>query len=347
MDRKRPKFDSPDSLLPKASRMTDKPARSVSEALSALASAISAATAPFPAAAALAARLSQCDPDLALAWADGAVAQFLAAAADASGWFASPQSGLFLFAAQIGAGTNRESQLRVIGDYALAKFQPQSPQALADHLRIASVLVEQCGAREAAFPSGAVALLTAVLRGEFAFAPASAFETAFRLFEKTRRFPIIFRIWPELCARLPDGEKFTPLRELAAAAALQRIEEHRGRRVFPPMIQMIRPQLERAPKAKTEDERLRRALKNAQRKARQMEQKVAKDNREAKMEEIAKKRALRVQTRKQMIAMMEAERSYDLNLAAAAPREKESGEAPPGGDLGKPQPLSESDEESE
>jgi hypothetical protein len=53
-------------------------------------------------------------------------------------------------------------------------------------------------------------------------------------------------------------------------------------------------------------------------KAWQMEQELAKENKEAKMEEIPKKRQLRVQTRKQMTAVMEEDRSCDLILRCCA-----------------------------
>ena len=107
------------------------------------------------------------------------------------------------------------------------------------------------------------------------------------------------------------------LEEVTEEAGLQRIEAYLNRRVFPPMIHMIQPQLEFVPKFKSEEDMLRDKLKRARREAKRTERQVAKVKMQEMREAHRKKKEERDKTWKENIAMLEAGRTDDLNMAAA------------------------------
>jgi hypothetical protein len=124
-EREKPvRFQSLDHLLRDAARITSKKRiGSLSEALTALCDS-------FPGQIAskhltLAGKLARSDPDLSFAWVDGIITHLLTSTDSAATWFARPKSIQFLFTTNIARSSFRETQLRMIADYALSKFLPE------------------------------------------------------------------------------------------------------------------------------------------------------------------------------------------------------------------------------
>jgi hypothetical protein len=268
----------------------------------------------------LAGKLARYDVDLAIAWVDGIIVSLLAGTESGDAWFAKPKACQFLFAMNIACGTFRETRLRLIADYALSKFLPKSEDQLRDHLRITALFIEQFNENGDVFPSGPVYILRKVLadRSSFGFfVSQKVTAAATKLFEEMSTLPTIYSVYPELSQGIPSNPQFKRIHELAEKAKQQRIESFRTKRVFPPMIQMIPPQLDIVPKYKSEEDRLRKVLKNETRKVKRAEREAAKEKLRVKMEEKEKRKEERENVRKKVMSMMESERNYDLNMAAA------------------------------
>jgi hypothetical protein len=182
--------------------------------------------------------------------------------------------------------------------------------------------VEQFNNDKETFPNGPIVFLRKVIfdREAFNFSiPQAQFAIAVKLFETINGFPSVFRISPELLVDIPARPQFRALTARAASAAVRRIEEFTQRRVFPPMIQMIFPQLEPPQKAKTEEERLRKLLKTEARKTKRNEREHAKERVAKMVEAKQKKKTAAEATRRKVIAELEGQRTFDLNIAAVGP----------------------------
>ena len=277
----------------------------------------------------LASRISQLAPDQSDSWVTKVIDTLVAASSSAETWFSETRSVTFLVAVNISIDTPSEVKLRIIADYSLSKLKPSTEEHLADHLRIAALFIQKANGGRSFFPSGSVLLLRQVLidRQSFGFfVPQKLIAAAVKLFLEVSAFPSVNQILPELCAALPRQPLFRAINAEAENAAVKRIDEYLNRRVFPPMIRMIPPQLEYVPKFKSEEDMLRNQLKRARREAKRAEREAAAVKMQEMREAQRKKKEERDKTWKENIAMLEAGRTDDLNMAAApAPEEEEDG----------------------
>ena len=274
----------------------------------------------------LAAKVASLAPDEVEQWVCRVINDLAAACEAPEKWFESGRAALFLFAANLASGTVNEAKLRMISDFALSKFVPGSEEQLADHLRIAALFLQKLNCDRSVFPSGPVSLLRRVLVDRQSlgfFVPQKLTAAAVKLFNEAAKFPTVKEILPELCSEFPNQPLFRGIRASAEEAGLQRIEAYLNRRVFPPMIHMIQPQLEFVPKFRTEEDMLRDKLKRARREAKRTERQVAKVKMQEMREAHRKRKEERDKTWKENIAMLEAGRTDDLNMAAAPAQDDE------------------------
>lgn len=319
----KPKVETTGDLLARTGRLCGGSVRTVEEALSALAGHVDAASV-FPVKAiSLAAKLARGEADAANAWAGGAVQRLLAAAESAEDWFAKPRAGEFLFAMNIAAGTVAEGQLRIIGDYALAKYAPRSETELIDQLRIASVFAQNAGD---SYPHGAVFVAKRGVfeKDSFAFrVQQSTVSSAAGIFEMLMKERSVRNVSPELLLGCSGGAQAQRIIQDANTAKQSRIEEYMNRRVYPPMIQMIQPQISKVYKKKTEEERLKEELKRERAKTKKELRQTREFARQEKEKERIQKKIDKDKQRRQVMAMLEAGRTDDLNMAAAPAHEEE------------------------
>ena len=229
-------------------------------------------------------------------------------------WFSKPRSTCFLMATNIMADSVFENRLRLLSDYILSKFVPQNEKQLLDHLRIINIFVEQHPGNHAYFPSGPVTLLSLVLSNNLPFKPSQKLSSAsLRMFSALHSFPSFESIFPELSTLLPDSLK--KLHEFATISMQKRSSEYSTRIIWPPMIQQVDPVL--TPRELSEEQKLRKQRRKEQSKTKRLMQKENELFRIRKFEEFKQKKLSREKYSSEMRAMMERERTYDLNMAAA------------------------------
>lgn len=324
----RPRVESRESILNKVSGLCKTKVRNVSDALNVLSVEMTKGGSTAKCAD-LAVKLWQMVPEDAEKWADGIITTFVDLCDGPENWFAEGRSTTFLLAIHIVAGTVAESKLRLIADYALTKFIPTTEEQMFDHLRIAAIFVQQFNGGREIYPSGPVSLLTRILcnRQSFGFLiPQKITAAAVKLFNELAVFPSVNMILPELCSELPKQPLFREIHEKAEKAMEWRIESHRGQRVFPQVLKMIDPQLEYVPKEKTEEQKLRNQQKKMRKEIRNMEKEINKKKLAEMREARQKRKEEREKTWKQNIAMLEAGRNDDLNMAAAPAHEDDEEE---------------------
>ena len=246
----KPKVETTEDLLAKIGNLCNAKISSVDEALSKLSYHVSE-TNVFPSKAlSFASKLSSKESDLASAWAEGVIQHLLVSAENEESWFSKPKSGMFLFGMNISAGTNKESQLRIIGDYVLTKFKPRNEKELVEHLRIASVFVQNL---DNSFPYGSVFLTKKVVfdKDSFGFRiQQSIISSAVNLLEILIKSDPVRIIAPELLMGCNDGSQVHKIIETADFAKQSRIDEFLNQRVYPVMIQMIQPHIPKVHKNK-------------------------------------------------------------------------------------------------
>lgn len=307
-------------LLAKTSVIAKKKLRTVSECLDALTVAL-ARGAGASKCIDLATKISQIEVEETEIWVTDTINKLIEACESSETWFSGIRSTPVLFIANIAAGTVQEEQLRVVCDYALSKFTPMTEHALTEHMRIAAVFIQTHHANHSHFLSGAAIMLRRVIyeRDGCPFEiPRAVSDSACRLLTELSRFPAVNHCLPEMIgsAAEPPG-----LAREAVKAEQQRIEEYLKRRVYPPMIQTLKPQVEYVPKFKTEEDRLRDKLKRAKREAKRTEKEVALNKMSEMREAKTTRREESERTRKEVITMLEAHRNDDLNMAAAPAKE--------------------------
>ena len=338
------------SLLKKINQLCHSNVTNFSAALSTLSKSLNDATVPSSKAIYLASKLALNDQDLSYAWVDGIIKHFTTFSQNANDWFSEPQSNYFLFSFNISIGTHRETQLRIISDYVLSKFIPQTRNQLIDHLKIASVIVQHQNLHPNIYPSGPIFLIQLILAkpNEFHFSIAKTLtESAIRLlYNLVSSGGSVMRILPELLQSInqpsrlveiassslstaskltqPSIDMLRKLNEQSKAIEIDRIKEYTSRRVYPPMIQMIQPML--ANKTINEEKKLKKQLRQEKRKTKraieQAKSAIQKDQLERKL----KRREEKDKENSKNIAMLESERTYDLNMAAQPAKEDEEEE---------------------
>lgn len=272
----------------------------------------------------LAARISAAAPDLATEWVDSTISLFIEAIKNDKWFEKPPKAPLFLFATNIAAGTMKETQLRIISDYVLTNFIPKSSDELDVQLRIVSIFVNQHNAGKLYYPAGPIFLLTKMIayKDTFKFSLSQKHMTyAVKSFELLSSFNAVKNIYPELVDKFPKIPQLRPVHDAAEIILKNRVIEHKSQRVFPRMIQMVDPMLERKPKDKSEVDKLRRVLKRQAKEAKKDQALLQQSLFQQQFEERIKKRQDTEKIRKEAITRQIAERTYDLNMAAAPANE--------------------------
>lgn len=327
-------------LLKKINQLCHSNVTNFSGALDTLSKSLNNPTIPSSKAIYLASKLASSDQDLSFTWVDGVINHFTTFSSNENDWFSEPQSNYFLFAFNISIGTHRETQLRIMADYVLSKFIPQTRIQLIDHLKIASVIVQHHKSHHDIYPSGPIYLIQLILSRpeEFHFTIAKTFiESAVRLLDTlvSSGGPIL-EMLPELLQSINQPSKLieiatsslssvsqlTPstietlrkLNEQAKAVSSSRIDEFLSRRIFPPMIQMIQPMLTNKPI--DEEKKLKKIMKKERRKTKRAIEESRKAVLKDKIEKKIKHKEEKDNEYKKNIAMLERERTYDLNMAA-------------------------------
>ena len=325
--RSRPPVNDVNVLFKKIQQICHTKIHNISGALDVLSRSLEKPEIPSSKCIYLASKISSYDNEQSLVWVDEVIKHFLAAADSDSEWFKEKQSGLFLFAYNISVRTHRESQLRIISDYVLAKRKPKNVAQLAEHLKIASVLVQQHKSRTDVFPSGPVYLIHSILVTPQIYPfeiPKSLTDTAIRLLEALRYNESVSLIFPEICSeieKLPETQK---LHDIAAVLTNKRVDDYKSQRIYPPMIQMIHPLL--TAKTLTEEQKLKKQLKKEKHKTKREIEQARKILQRDMLQRKAERKEKKDAERRKVIAMLESERTYDLNMAAAPPAEDEEEE---------------------
>lgn len=298
----------------------------------------------------LASKLALSDQDLAFTWVDGVINRFTTLSQNASEWFSETQSNYFLFSFNISIGTHRETQLRIIADYVLSKHIPQTRVQLIDHLKIASVIIQHLDSHPNIFPSGPVYLIQLILSrpNEFHFTIAKTLtESAARLLNAlVASGGPIKEMLPELLQSINQPSKLIEIASSSLSTVIQltqpsidilkklndqsksisndRIIEYTTRRIYPPMIQMIEPMLTN--KVVSEEKKLKQQLRKEKRKTKrdieQARRAIQADQQERKF----KRKEEKEKENRKNLAMLEGERTYDLNMAAQPAKEDDEEE---------------------
>lgn len=338
------------SLFKKINQLCHSNTTSFSGALDLLSKSLNDPSIPSSKAIYLASKLALNDQDLAFSWVDGVINHMTSLSQSASDWFSEIQSNNFLFAFNISIGTHRETQLRIISDYVLSRFIPQTRVQLIDHLKIASVIAQHQHSHPNIFPSGPVYLIQLILSNpsEFHFTIAKTLtESAIRLLD-TLVSPggPVKEILPELLQSINQPSKLVDiassslstvsqlsqpsidilkkLNEQSKAICIDRIVEFTSRRIYPPMIQMIQPML--ADKVVSEEKKLKQQLRKERRKTKRDIEQARKAIQEDQLEKKLKRKDEKEKENRKNLAMLEGERTYDLNMAAQPAKEDEEEE---------------------
>ncbi|KAH0805106.1 uncharacterized protein GO595_002051 [Histomonas meleagridis] len=322
----RPKVETSDTIFSKVSVLCHKKITSVSEALTALSREMTKANV-FPSKTInLAAKIAYKETEESLAWVEGIVTLLLNSASNQEDWFSKPRAALFLFGLNIGNGTNKEIQIRIIGDYVLTNFIPQNESQLIDHLKIANVFTQQVNFNKDFFPYGSLFIFKKVIfeKESFPFQiPQKYISSSVKLLETLITFPTVRIVSPEIVHGNVGHPQIQNLIYNAKIYEQRRIEEYRTQRIYPPMIQMIEPQISKIFKKKSEDDRLKQELKKERSKTKKELRRTREFAREEKEKEKVQKKRQKEKERRKVWAMLEAGRTDDLNMAAMPAHEDE------------------------
>lgn len=342
----KPQFNDANSLFKEINSLCHSNVSNISKALDVLSQSFNKPEVSSTKATYLAYKLASYDQDLAFAWADGIIKHFVAYSENALDWFSAPQSSYFLYAFNISIGTHRETQLRVIADYVLTKLTPQTQIQLIDHLKIASVIIQQ-GSTGNIFPSGPLNLVTSIISEPALYnftIDKPIFDSSLRLFNKlVSSIDSVAQILPEIlhtingktqlidiaCSTICTASSLSQssieiirrLKTKSDQLQKHRISSYFDRRVYPPMIKILQPMLEH--KEISETKKLKIQLRKEKQKTRKAMAEENKARREVYFEKKEKQKAEKDKEYKKTISMLENERNYDLNMAAAAPKEEE------------------------
>jgi len=261
-------------------------------------------------------------------WADASIER-LVESAEQGNWFESNKSIPILFILFSSSGTHRETRLSIICDYVLSKVLPSNEFELLDHIRICSLFINRIAERPDIYLSGIVNFLLRVLvkPDSLAFKVSKdTTQTCLRYIEKLKCLESFNESFPEIVSLIPHRTEFITLHESAEIMKTTRISHYMNKRVFPSMIQMLEPQLQYISKEKTEEEKMRKRLRKERSKTKRELLKESEARKIQKYQEMQDKKEKRQKARKEGLSILEQERTYTLDIAAAPAKNEEEDE---------------------